>query len=285
MSTAPPAPESAAAAAASPDTPPDTPLGARPRDAGAPLLSVVVPVRNEGPNVLPLVGEIHSALRAVAHEIVYVDDGSTDDTAERLRDAARTGAPMVLRRHRAGCGQSAAIVTGVRAARGEWVATLDGDGQNDPADIPALFDRARHEAPDGDGAYVLVVGHRTRRRDGAVKRVTSRAANRIRAGLLGDATPDTGCGLKLFRRADFLDLPRFDHMHRYLPALFLRAGGRVVSVPVNHRPRLRGRSKYGTLDRLWAGLFDLAGVYWLQRRWRRPQVEVPQVEVLRVEAL
>ena len=235
-------------------------------------------MRNEGPNVLPLVREIHSALRGVAHEIVYVDDGSTDDTAERLREASRAiadaGGSMAPRRHRVGRGQSAAIVTGVRAARSAWVATLDGDGQNDPADIPALFERARREAPDGDGAYVLVVGHRTRRRDGAVKRLTSRAANRVRAALLGDATPDTGCGLKLFRRADFLDLPRFDHMHRYLPALFLRAGGRVVSVPVNHRPRLRGRSNYGTLDRLWAGLFDLAGVYWLQRRWRRPEVEV-----------
>lgn len=282
MSTAPPAPESAAPDDAPHDMPSGVPARADPRARGAPLLSVVVPVRNEGPNVLPLVGEIHSALRGIAHEIVYVDDGSTDDTAERLREAARTiaaaGGAMALRRHRVGCGQSAAIVTGVRAARGAWVATLDGDGQNDPADIPALFERARRDAPDGDGAYVLVVGHRTRRRDGAVKRLTSRAANRIRAGLLGDATPDTGCGLKLFRRADFLDLPRFDHMHRYLPALFLRAGGRVVSVPVNHRPRLRGRSNYGTLDRLWAGLFDLAGVYWLQRRWRRPQVEAPSVE-------
>jgi len=249
-------------------TAPPAPGVAQPVTPGPPLLSVVVPVRNEGPNVLPLIGEIHSARTGIPHEIVYVDDGSTDDTAERLQEAAAV-APMVLRRHRAGCGQSAAIVTGVRAARGEWVATLDGDGQNDPADIPALLARARAE----NGAHVLVAGHRTRRRDGAVKRVTSRLANRIRAGMLGDATPDSGCGLKLFRRADFLDLPHFDHMHRYLPALFLRAGGRVVSVPVNHRPRVRGRSKYGTLDRLWVGLFDLVGVYWLQRRWRRPQVE------------
>jgi dolichol-phosphate mannosyltransferase len=122
---------------------------------------------------------------------------------------------------------------------------------------------------------VLIAGHRTTRRDSRVKRVSSRLANRIRVALLHDDTPDTGCGLKLFRRADFLELPAFDHMHRFLPALFIRAGGRVVSVPVNHRPRLRGRSNYGFWDRLWVGIFDLAGVWWLQRRWRRPQVETP----------
>lgn len=229
-----------------------------------PLLSVVVPVRNEGPNILPLVAEIEAALAGTAHEIVYVDDGSGDDTAARLAEAG-----VVVRRHRASCGQSAAIVTGVRAARGEWVATLDGDGQNDPADIPALLARAREDA---GAAPLLVAGHRTRRRDNWTKRQSSWVANSIRAGLLHDATPDTGCGLKLFRREAFLELPHFDHMHRYLPALFIRAGGRVVSVPVNHRPRLRGRSNYGTLDRLWVGLFDLVGVFWLQRRWKRPEL-------------
>ena len=231
-------------------------------------LSVVVPVRNEGSNILPLVAEIRQALAAVAHEIVYVDDGSSDDTAARLREAAAAG-PFVARRHRAGCGQSAAVVTGVRAAGGEWIATLDGDGQNDPADIPALLARALAE----DGACVLVAGNRTLRRDGWVKRRTSGVANRVRAALLRDATPDSGCGLKVFRRDAFLALPHFDHMHRYLPALFIRAGGRVVSVPVNHRPRVRGRSKYGTLDRLWVGLFDLVGMCWLQRRGARPDVE------------
>jgi dolichol-phosphate mannosyltransferase len=228
-------------------------------------LSVVVPVRNEGPNILPLVAEIRAALAGIAHEIVYVDDGSSDDTPARLIEAR-----VVWRRHAAGCGQSAAINTGVLAARGAWIATLDGDGQNDPADIGKLLMQARAEPGCGP---LLIAGHRTRRQDGRVKRVTSLIANGARARLLGDHTADTGCGLKLFRRADFLDLPRFDHMHRYLPALFLRAGGRVVSVPVNHRPRTRGSSKYGTLDRLWVGLFDLVGVYWLQRRWRRPQVQ------------
>jgi dolichol-phosphate mannosyltransferase len=234
-----------------------------------PLVSVVVPVRNEAPNIKPLIAEIRQALQAVGHEIVYVDDGSDDGTADMLRAAAAEGA-LTLRRHRTGCGQSAAIVTGVRAARGAWIATLDGDGQNDPADIPGLLMRAQAET-----GLVLIAGHRTRRQDSRVKRIASRAANAIRARLLGDATPDTGCGLKLFRRDAFLELPAFDHMHRFLPALFIRAGGRVISVPVGHRPRTRGASKYGTWDRLWVGIVDLAGVAWLQRRWKRPIVEDP----------
>jgi dolichol-phosphate mannosyltransferase len=237
-----------------------------------PVLSVVVPVRNEEDNILPLIAELRLALAGISHEIVYVDDGSTDGTAARL-----AGAGVVMRRHRTSCGQSAAIMTGVRAARGQWIATLDGDGQNDPADIPALF--ARVQANDGAAAAadlpLLVTGQRTRRRDNWTKRLSSRIANSVRAALLHDATPDTGCGLKLFGRQAFLDLPHFDHMHRYLPALFIRAGGRVVSVPVNHRPRTSGTSKYGTLDRLWVGLFDLVGVCWLQRRWRRPDIEAP----------
>ncbi len=232
-----------------------------------PQLSVVVPVRNEAPNIAPLIAEIRASLAGVAHEIVYVDDGSTDETASVLRDEARA-APLIVLRHRTGCGQSAAILTGVRAASGTWIATLDGDGQNDPADIPALFARAQ-QLPES----ALVAGHRTKRRDRWIKRASSRAANAIRARLLGDATPDTGCGLKVFRRDDFLALPAFDHMHRFLPALFIRAGGQVVSMPVAHRPRIRGASKYGTLDRLWVGIFDLVGVAWLQRRWTRPVLE------------
>ena len=248
-----------------------------------PLLSVVVPVRNEGANILPLVAEIRAALVGLDAEIVYVDDGSMDDTAQKLTEAAgQPGAPLTRRRHRRSCGQSAAICTGVRAARGGWIATLDGDGQNDPADIPALLSRAQAEEGSREGpkegierSPILVAGHRTTRRDTWAKRASSRVANRVRATLLSDATPDTGCGLKVFRREAYLELPHFDHMHRFLPALILRAGGRVISVPVRHRPRLRGRSNYGVLDRLWAGVFDLAGVYWLQRRWQRPEVETP----------
>jgi dolichol-phosphate mannosyltransferase len=240
-----------------------------------PVLSVVVPVRDEAPNILPLVAEIRAALAPTGAtcEVVYVDDGSTDDTPARLAEAAAgPGMPLIRRRHRKSCGQSAAVITGVRAARGEWIATLDGDGQNDPADIPALLARALAEAR---AAPILIAGHRVTRKDSASKRIASRLANRLRARLLRDATPDTGCGLKVFRRADFLALPHFDHMHRFLPALFLRAGGRVISVPVNHRPRTRGTSKYGNLGRAWVGLWDLMGVAWLQRRWRRPEVEEP----------
>lgn len=273
------APVGAAPAGAAPGD--AAPGGAAPGDAGAvggeaaapgqpmpaPLLSVVIPVRNEAPNIAPLVAEIEAALGGIAHEIVYVDDGSTDGTAAALA-AAAAGAPLRHLRHRTSCGQSAAIVTGVKAARGTWIATLDGDGQNDPADIPRLLARARTEGE----APLLVAGHRVTRRDSRTKRISSRIANAVRARLLGDATPDTGCGLKVFPRALFLDLPQFDHMHRYLPALVLRQGGRVVSEPVNHRPRREGRSNYGTLDRLAVSLFDLAGVAWLQRRWKRPEV-------------
>jgi dolichol-phosphate mannosyltransferase len=235
-----------------------------------PLLSVVIPMRNEAPNVLPLIEEIAAALAGTRFEILCVDDGSTDGTAGRLAEAALRF-PVVALRHAASCGQSAAVITGVLAARGAWIATLDGDGQNDPADIPRLWARARAEA--AGGAATMVAGHRVSRKDSGVKRVTSRIANAIRAKLLGDATPDTGCGLKVFPRALFLDLPRFDHMHRYLPALVLRQGGRVVSEPVNHRPRLRGTSNYGTLDRLVVSLADMLGVIWLQRRWKRPAAE------------
>lgn len=244
------------------------------------MLSAVVPVRNEAPNILPLIDELRAVLADLGErhgagtEIVYVDDGSEDDTPARLAEAERfSGVPLRWLRHRRTCGQSAAIATGVRAAAGAWIATLDGDGQNDPADIPALLARALAE--EEKGAPVLIAGWRRARQDDWRKRMTSRLANAVRATVLGDATPDTGCGLKLFRREGFLDLPRFDHMHRFLPALYLRAGGRVVSVAVHHRPRRAGRSHYGTLDRLGAGLVDLAGVYWLMRRGSRPDCLAP----------
>jgi dolichol-phosphate mannosyltransferase len=233
-------------------------------------LSVVIPVRNEAPNIGPLVQEIRAALDGrLDYEIVYVDDGSSDDTAAAIGALARDLAGLRIVRHRRSFGQSAAIHTGVKAARARWIATLDGDGQNDPADIPKLWEIARQAPAEPP---LLVAGHRRKRRDSAVKRLSSRAANWVRRGLLGDGTPDTGCGLKLFRRELFLELPFFDHNHRFLPALVRRQGGRVLSVAVNHRPRARGTSNYGTLDRLFVGISDLIGMMWLMRRAKNPEI-------------
>jgi dolichol-phosphate mannosyltransferase len=236
-------------------------------------LSIVVPVRNEAENILPLLAEIHAALDSHGEfEVVYVDDGSRDATPERLAEALARYPRLRVLAHRASCGQSAALMTGVRAARGDWVATLDGDGQNDPADIPKLI-AARDSVLDGaaaPGNLQLIAGYRKTRRDTWLKRFSSRVANAVRASLLDDATPDTGCGLKLIARAAYLELPFFDHMHRFLPALVQRNGGATLSVEVGHRPRTRGRSNYGLFDRLWVGIVDLLGVMWLKRRTSRP---------------
>jgi dolichol-phosphate mannosyltransferase len=233
-------------------------------------LSVVIPVKNEAGNIAPLVAETAAALdRLVDYEIVYVDDGSTDATAAEIRDLQESMPCLRLVRHAWSCGQSTAIRSGVKVARGVWIATLDGDGQNDPADIPTLWQIAR-DAPAMPA--LLIAGQRTRRQDSWSKRRASRIANVVRRRLLHDDTLDTGCGLKLFRRALFLDLPYFDHMHRFLPALVLRQGGVVRSVPVNHRPRHHGTSNYGVFDRLGVGIVDLLGVMWLRRRAARPQL-------------
>jgi len=233
-------------------------------------LSVVIPARNEAPNVAPLVAEIRRALDGrVDYEIVYVDDGSRDPTVAEIRRSAAEFPRLRLLRHPDSCGQSMAILTGVKAARAGWIATLDADGQNDPADVPRLWEIAR-SAP--ASPPLMIAGQRQKRRDTWSKRAASRAANAVRQALLSDGTPDTGCGLKLFPRDFFLELPRFDHMHRFLPALAMRQGGTVISVPVNHRPRERGQSNYGVFDRLWVGIADLLGVMWLMRRAKTPVV-------------
>jgi len=231
---------------------------AGPAPGPSPEVSVVVPVFNESGAAPDLAREIAAAFAGWPVEILFVDDCSRDDTRERLA-ALKTEIPALrLLAHSVNSGQSRAVRTGVLAARGEIIVTLDGDGQNDPADIPALFETR--------GLAELVMGNRVRRRDTWLRHLQSRVANGVRGRLLGDGTPDTGCGIKVMRRDVFMELPRFDHMHRFLPALFLRAGARVVSVPVAHRPRERGTSKYGLFDRLWVGIVDIFGVMWLRRR-------------------
>jgi len=236
----------------------------------APQLSVVVPVFNEQDNVGPLLREILTALRGrIDFEAIFVDDDSKDGTLAALQALKAEAPELRVLHHGKQSGQSTAIRTGVKHARGAWIATLDGDGQNDPADIPKLL-AARETA---DRGIRLFAGWRVNRRDSGSKRWASKWANAIRARMLRDETPDTGCGIKLFEREAFLDLPYFDHMHRYLPALMQRAGWKTVSVPVNHRPRSTGVSKYNNLNRALVGLRDLRGVSWLIVRSKRTGVE------------
>lgn len=236
-----------------------------------PDLSVVVPVKDEVDNAVPLLMEICTALRGkTSFEVLFVDDASKDGTAAALL-AARAQAPELrVLKHGKNSGQSRAVRTGVIAAKGRLIATLDGDGQNDPADIPKLLEVwAREEGR--DGRLGLVAGQRMKRQDSWIKRISSRVGNGVRQWLLNDGTRDTGCGLKLFAREAFLSLPYFDHIHRFMPAMMLREGYRISHADVHHRPRSHGTSKYGTLDRLLVSLSDLVGVRWLLRRSRRPE--------------
>lgn len=238
-------------------------------------ISVVVPVHNEEDNILPLAREIKDALlNKHVFEIIYVDDGSTDKTYSRLIEAMQEIPELRVLRHKKSCGQSQAVATGVKYAEAEIIATLDGDGQNDPADIPNMF--ATHQS-ENNPEKLLIAGHRHKRRDTSSKRYTSKIANALRKKLLNDDTPDTGCGSKLFPRQAFMEMPRFDNMHRFLPALMIRGGGRIKSVHVNHRPREKGISKYGFWDRFKVSIFDILGVYWLMQRASNPEIEIVEV--------
>jgi glycosyltransferase involved in cell wall biosynthesis len=235
-------------------------------ERAAPAVSVIVPVRNEAENVAPLADEIAAAMNGRwGFELVFVNDGSTDDTALALGRLVAERPWVRQINHAMSCGQSAAVRTGVAAARAPLVATLDGDGQNDPSFIPALV-RALET---GGNRVGLVAGQRVGRRDSGFKRLQSRIANAVRGAILRDGTRDTGCGLKAFRRDTFLALPYFDGLHRFLPALVRRDGYEVAYVEVIDRPRRHGRSNYGLWDRLWVGILDLAGVWWLIRRRKR----------------
>ncbi len=230
-----------------------------------PHISVVVPARNEAGALPDLIAEIHQALAGEDHEVIVVDDGSTDDTPRMLEELAAQDPALRTIRHGTSCGQSAALYTGLRAARGELVATLDGDGQNDPKFIPELL------APLADPEVGLVAGQRVGRKASWSKRWGSKLANAVRGWMLKDGTRDSGCGLKAGRRAALAGLPYFDAMHRFLPALVLADGWRIAHVDVVDRPRLKGTSNYGIWDRLAVGVPDLFGVAWLTRRRRRRQ--------------
>lgn len=239
--------------------------------------SIVIPVFNEENNVEPLADEIHEALSdRMDFEVIFVDDGSTDETPARLGAVQRKFRHTVrVLHHSERCGQSAALLVGARFARAPWIVTLDGDGQDDPHEIPKLVEVLKR--PSRASRLHMVSGMRRRRRDSWLRRVSSRIANLVRMSLLGDSVADSGCGLKLIARDAFLSLPFFDHYHRFLPALILRGGGRIATVSVNHRRRRSGKSKYGVRNRLWVGIVDLLGVLWLQRRARVPVVEEDRV--------
>ncbi len=234
----------------------------------APLISVVVPAFNEAENVENLASEIAQALSGIAYEMIFIDDASTDNTKAVLTDMKTRFPHLRVLSHHQNSGQSRGVRSGVRAARAATIATLDSDGQNDPADIPALFAQlVRKDAPD---TLAMVGGRRAQRIDSAAKKVASRFGNGVRKRLLKDDADDTGCGLKLFRRQAFLDLPYFDHIHRYIPALMLREGYTIEFADVNHRAREFGESKYTNFGRLKVSIADLRGVIWLRRRMKLP---------------
>jgi glycosyltransferase involved in cell wall biosynthesis len=239
-----------------------------------PSVSIVVPVRNEADNIAPLIAEISAALDGRwAYEIIYVNDGSTDATGERLAAIMQQRDNLRQLRHAKSTGQSAAVRSGVRAARGAIVATLDGDGQNNPTFLPDLIAAVEK----GAGRVGLAAGQRVGRKDTGFKKFQSRIANGVRGSILNDGTRDTGCGLKAFQRDVFLMLPYFDGLHRFLPALVRREGYEIAYVDVIDRPRHSGVSNYGFFDRLWIGIMDLAGVWWLIRR-KKPTPDVTEVK-------
>jgi dolichol-phosphate mannosyltransferase len=238
-----------------------------------PAVSLIVPCRDEAGNLPTLIEEVGTALAGRDFEVIVVDDGSTDETAKVLSDLAASYPWLRHLHHAASCGQSAAVRTGLLAARGEIVATMDGDGQNDPDYLPKMVERLQS----GEAKLGIVAGQRRARTDSGLKRLASRAANRLRGAILKDGTRDSGCGLKALRREVFIRLPYFDGWHRYLPALVIREGYEVAHLDVVDRKRRHGASKYGIIDRGLVGILDLFGVWWLRRRAKRIP-EVTEIE-------
>ncbi len=235
-------------------------------------LSVVVPMYNEEDNVEPLLKEILQAVSGFKNfEIIVVDDASTDKTVEKLLNLKKDFSQNFSQNlrvlvHEKNSGQSRAVITGVKQAQYPWVVTLDGDGQNNPMDIPKLAAVAAQKEAEKEAAWILIAGHRAHRKDTRMKKISSRIANKVRGSLLKDDCPDTGCGLKLFPKKLFMDLPHFKNMHRFLPALAKRQGAEIINIKISHRERVRGVSKYGVMNRLFVGIVDLLGVMWLVRR-------------------
>ena len=252
-------------------------------------LSIVIPLKNEAESISGLIAEIiqtlveetsPAATPIKTFEILLINDGSEDNTAELIDELAAKNKFISAIHHQAHYGQSRAIHSGVSQAQYEWVLTMDGDGQNDPEDIQKLVSTLlEQQQTQVNNNRLLVIGQRRVRRDSLVKRLSSQLANTIRRRVLKDFTRDTGCSLKLFQRQEFLFLPYFDHIHRFLPALFQRQGVHVIAVSVNHRPRIAGYSKYGLWGRLWSGIVDLIGVYWLIRRYQIPRIKPTQKKV------
>jgi dolichol-phosphate mannosyltransferase len=240
------------------------------------MISVVIPVFNEEENVAALAREVAVAAAGFPlGELVFVNDASKDGTLAALQALKKEFPFIRIIQHAVQSGQSAAMMSGAQAAKGPLIVFLDGDGQNDPADIPALY--KEYEAQKGADGRLLVAGQRMKRQDSLLKKFSSRSANKIRAAILKDQTRDTGCSLKMMRREDYVALPFFNHMHRYIPALMLRNGVRLAHVDVSHRHRTRGVSKYGFWDRLGAGIVDLACVYWLLKRARPQGFEMKEI--------
>jgi dolichol-phosphate mannosyltransferase len=232
-------------------------------------ISIVIPAYNEAENIGPLISEIVHINLEYPFEIIIVDDASSDDTYANVVSMKQEVQELRIIQHKNTSGQSASIATGIEYATGELIVTMDGDGQNNPADIPNMVAALINSK---NTKLCMVAGFRKKRDDSSWRIISSKIANSVRSFFLRDQTPDTGCGLKVFYRSAFIKLPFFDHMHRFLPALIQMRGGEVISLEVTHRARMRGISKYGTLDRLWVGIIDIIGVSWLRLRSKRVEI-------------